>query len=248
MSITFKAIQTYSDGSKVSWIEVAAPVSGVVPDHPAQAPVLTRGAASANTSVGVVTKSSSSSKTGPIELSVIVLVVAAGALGLGVVSRTKGEGGEVLMRLPWPAVAAGVMLAAVGTVCGVTIRPNPPRWRMGMKSSSRPISARSTRVILGRAAAWRCNTVSWWRSNRISADFHDSDRRDSRSHLNSRLTIRWRRRDNARSFQEGKTAETKGLTGADSGTHNHRTYVVGRVQVDVGRTLRFACAVLAAPR
>ncbi len=94
MSITFKAIQTYSDGSKVSWIEVAAPVSGVVPDHPAQAPVLTRGAASANTSVGVVTKSSSSSKTGPIELSVIVLVAAAGALGLGVVSRTKAKAGR----------------------------------------------------------------------------------------------------------------------------------------------------------
>jgi hypothetical protein len=43
---------------------------------------------------------------------------------------------------------------------------------------------------LGRARTWRCSTVSWWRGSRISADFHDSERRDSRSHPNSRLTIR----------------------------------------------------------
>jgi uncharacterized protein len=86
-SITFKAIQTYSDRSKVSWIEVAAPGSNVVPDHPA--PVLALVAASASTPVGVATKSTSSSDTGPIVLSVIALVVAAGALGVGFVSRAK---------------------------------------------------------------------------------------------------------------------------------------------------------------
>ena len=33
-------------------------------------------------------------------------------------------------------------------------------------------------------------TVSWWRSNRISADFHDSSLPDKRSHANKRVTIR----------------------------------------------------------
>jgi len=43
-SLTFKAIQTYSDGSTVSWIEEPAPGSSVEPEHPA--PVLTLGAGS----------------------------------------------------------------------------------------------------------------------------------------------------------------------------------------------------------
>jgi len=38
-SLTFKAIQQYSDGSTVSWIEQSAPGSSQEPDHPA--PVLT---------------------------------------------------------------------------------------------------------------------------------------------------------------------------------------------------------------
>lgn len=52
------------------------------------------------------------------------------------------------------------------------------------------MKARSVQVILGRTWAWRCNTKSWWRSSRISADLHDSQRSDNRSHPNSRLTIR----------------------------------------------------------
>lgn len=43
-SLTFKAIQTYSDGSSVSWIEEPAPGSSVESEHPA--PVLTLGAGS----------------------------------------------------------------------------------------------------------------------------------------------------------------------------------------------------------
>ena len=52
------------------------------------------------------------------------------------------------------------------------------------------MKARSAQVILGRTWTWRCNTTSWWRSSRISADFHDSERSDSRSQPNSRLTIK----------------------------------------------------------
>ena len=54
------------------------------------------------------------------------------------------------------------------------------------------MKARSVQVVLGRTRtrSWRCNTVSWWRSSRISAAFHDSERRDSRNHPNSRLMVR----------------------------------------------------------
>lgn len=43
-ALTFKAIQTYSDSTSVSWIEVPAPGSTAEPEHPA--PVLTLGAGS----------------------------------------------------------------------------------------------------------------------------------------------------------------------------------------------------------
>jgi uncharacterized protein YcnI len=58
-SLTFKAIQTYSNGTKVSWIEVPAPGSSADPDHPA--PVLTLSAPSTATTVTTAKKSSSSS-------------------------------------------------------------------------------------------------------------------------------------------------------------------------------------------
>jgi uncharacterized protein YcnI len=92
-SLTFKAIQTYSDASKVSWIETTAPGSTVQPDHPA--PVLTLAAASGVPSgvapavAPVGAPKASSSNTGPIVLSVIALVVAAAALGFGFVSRAR---------------------------------------------------------------------------------------------------------------------------------------------------------------
>lgn len=42
-TLTFKVVQTYSDGKTTSWIDVAAPGSTAEPEHPA--PVLTMGAA-----------------------------------------------------------------------------------------------------------------------------------------------------------------------------------------------------------
>lgn len=85
-TLTFGAIQTYSDGTVVKWIESPAPGSTAAPDHPA--PTITLAAA---TTSGSSAKSSSakSSDTGPVVLSVIALVVAAGALGLAFVSRAK---------------------------------------------------------------------------------------------------------------------------------------------------------------
>jgi uncharacterized protein len=82
-SLTFKAIQSYSDNTTVSWTEVEAPGSTADLDHPA--PVLTLAKAADSSSGG-------SSNTGPIILSIIALVVAAAALGYAFVTRAKQRG------------------------------------------------------------------------------------------------------------------------------------------------------------
>jgi uncharacterized protein len=87
-TLTFKAIQTYSDRSVVKWIEVPAPGSTTVPDHPA--PVLTLSASdSATTTTATATKQTSN--TAPVVLSIVALAVAAAALGVGVVNRARGR-------------------------------------------------------------------------------------------------------------------------------------------------------------
>jgi uncharacterized protein YcnI len=101
-SLTFKALQTYSNGEVVRWIETPAPGSSDEPEHPA--PVLKLAAASTTTGAGssssptvsatAAPKASSdsdddSSNTGPIVLSVIALVLAAAALGLSLITRAR---------------------------------------------------------------------------------------------------------------------------------------------------------------
>jgi periplasmic copper chaperone A len=97
-TLTFKALQTYRGGAITRWIEVAAPGSTEEPEHPAPvlslsaaasgAPSAASGAPSAAPSRAAST-TKSSSNTGPVVLSVIALVVAAGALGLAVVTRAR---------------------------------------------------------------------------------------------------------------------------------------------------------------
>lgn len=94
-TLTFKAIQTYADGSSVAWIETAAPGSSAQAEHPA--PVLTLAAGTATgqqgTSAAAATAQPAAEKadnTGPVVLSIIALVLGAAALGLGVVTRARG--------------------------------------------------------------------------------------------------------------------------------------------------------------
>ena len=87
-SAPFPTIQYYSDGSVVRWIEQAAPGSSTEPDHPA--PVLTLRAASGS-SAAPATKVEKASTTGPTVLSIVALVVAAGALGLAFVTRARAK-------------------------------------------------------------------------------------------------------------------------------------------------------------
>jgi uncharacterized protein YcnI len=82
-TVTFRAVQTYSDGSVVRWIETPAPGSTVEPQHPAPTLQLT------SSKPAPVGSTKVPSNTGPVVLSIVALVVAAGALGLAVVTRAR---------------------------------------------------------------------------------------------------------------------------------------------------------------
>jgi len=92
-SVTFKAVQTYSDGTVVRWIESST--DGTEPEHPA--PVLTLTAATGD-SDAVATSTSTEKETAaastsdddskaPLILSIIALVVAIAGVGLSLARR-----------------------------------------------------------------------------------------------------------------------------------------------------------------
>ena len=81
-SLTFKAIQGYTDGTTVSWTDVAAPGSTADLAHPA--PVLELAAASGTTNGG-------SSDTSAIILSIVALVIAVAAAGYAFVTRARAR-------------------------------------------------------------------------------------------------------------------------------------------------------------
>jgi periplasmic copper chaperone A len=88
-SLVFKALQTYADGTVVRWIETPAPGSTAEPENPAPTLALAKGSGSAAAADPAPATSSSSSNTGPIVLSIVALVLAAGALGLAFVTRAQ---------------------------------------------------------------------------------------------------------------------------------------------------------------
>lgn len=82
--IVFKALQTYSDGTRTDWIEQAAPGSTTEPDHPAPTLALaaasTGGTDSAGSTAGADAAQSASDDSSSSTLAVIGLVVAIIAL------------------------------------------------------------------------------------------------------------------------------------------------------------------------
>lgn len=87
-SLTFKAIQSYSDGSSVSWIEQAAPGSSAEPEHPAPVLQLAAGSsAPASTPVSQPSSSSSGKATTGIVLGIIGILLGGGALALVLLRR-----------------------------------------------------------------------------------------------------------------------------------------------------------------
>lgn len=83
-TMTFKALQTYSDGSVVRWID-----SGESAEHPAPTLKLTSGgdAATTDTVAARPAKASSGESRTPLVLSVVALVVAVLGAGFGVLRR-----------------------------------------------------------------------------------------------------------------------------------------------------------------
>lgn len=87
-ALAFAAIQTYSDGTVVSWNETAAPGSAE-PEHPK--PTLTLAPASAATTAPTAPAASSGGGGGGAStaLAIVALVLAAAALGVAVVTRVR---------------------------------------------------------------------------------------------------------------------------------------------------------------
>jgi uncharacterized protein YcnI len=79
-SISFGAVQTYSDGTVVAWNQSPAPGSTVEPDHPKPTLRLTPIAAP---------RAPAPSTTAPTVLSILALVLAAAALGVAIVGNAR---------------------------------------------------------------------------------------------------------------------------------------------------------------
>jgi periplasmic copper chaperone A len=94
-SVSFPALQYYSDGSVVKWIEKAAPGSSAEPEHPAPTLALAAGSADGKTAGSgdnaSGTKVEKASTTGPTVLAIVALVVAAGAFGFAFVTRARAK-------------------------------------------------------------------------------------------------------------------------------------------------------------
>jgi uncharacterized protein YcnI len=84
-SLTFKTLQTYSDGSIVRWIDPPAPAGQPEPEHPAPVVTLLPGSADAP-SAG----SGDGKATTALVLSIVAVVLGAGALGVSLVRRRAG--------------------------------------------------------------------------------------------------------------------------------------------------------------
>lgn len=85
-TLVFPALQTYSDGSTVKWIQRQAPGTEE-PEDPA--PVLKLTAAGGDPTVAAQPVVQKASTTGPTVLAIVALVVAAGALGLAFVGNAR---------------------------------------------------------------------------------------------------------------------------------------------------------------
>ena len=91
-------------------------------------------------------------------------------------------------------------------VSGVTSSRSPWRRAFGITPSRAASRARSAQFSFGRRGCRRCRTASWWRRIKISAVFHASSRRDSRSHAATRVIRRNTNRRHMIGDHHGRTA------------------------------------------
>jgi uncharacterized protein len=90
-SVSFGAVQTYSDGKVVQWNQVAAPGSTAEPQFPK--PTLQLTAAADPTQAAATSSPANSSTTGVTVLSIVALVVATAARGVAVVGNARRRSG-----------------------------------------------------------------------------------------------------------------------------------------------------------
>jgi hypothetical protein len=109
-------------------------------------------------------------------------------------------------------------------VSGVTSSRSTWRRAFGITPSRVASRARSAQFTFGRFGCRRCSTASWWRRIKISAVSHASSRRDSRSHVVTRVIRRkTNRRHMTGDHQAGRLGEQLCWSGAmdrNLGTHN----------------------------
>ena len=89
-TMSFSAIQTYSDGEVVKWNETAAPGSTAEPEHPAPTLSLTRNDTITPLPAAPAAKSTQD-KTAR-SLAVVALALAAAGLGVALVNRARAKG------------------------------------------------------------------------------------------------------------------------------------------------------------
>jgi uncharacterized protein YcnI len=118
--VTFKAIQTYSNGDVVRWIDLKQP-GQPEPDHPAPSVALTTGTTTATSSTKATTASAGSSSDGlarVLAIAGLLLAVLAGLLALTVVRQARRLAGitasvtSVTPAEPREPVSAGQKSAA----------------------------------------------------------------------------------------------------------------------------------------
>ena len=142
-----------------------------------------------------------------------------------VFGRSRVAGRPVLPRLDLAAQRRRAMSRCQRKmVSGVTSSRSPWRRAFGITASSDAIRARSAQSSLGRRGCRRCRTASWWRRIKISAVFHVSSCRASRSHAASRVVRRNMNRRHRTGDHHGGTAGRATLLARAMdeilGTHN----------------------------
>ncbi|MDQ1743514.1 MAG: hypothetical protein QOE23_1853 [Pseudonocardiales bacterium] len=112
-SLTFKAVQSYSDGSTTSWIEEPAPGSTAEPEHPA--PVLTLAAGSTGSGSTGSTGSGSGASSEPASPS----ASAPSGTGASSVPSSQPEAAGSGDAASKSSAVTGIVLGAIGVLLGL---------------------------------------------------------------------------------------------------------------------------------
>jgi periplasmic copper chaperone A len=89
-SLTFKVLQTYSDGTVVRWIDPPAPEGQPEPEHPAPVLTLVPGSHAPADTAGTTSDSGDTTATVALVLSIVAVLLGATALGAASLGKRAG--------------------------------------------------------------------------------------------------------------------------------------------------------------